>query len=367
MNKFPFGFFLIIYLFQFSLFGCSRPDKPKPPHTVSDVLNSFIGSAPYQYINLDKVQVQKINLTKDNIIYSLKRKITNGKPFLGSITKVTLVNDHFYIYDAESNAIFEIDMEGNVKGPLTQKGRGPGEQLYDTNLKSNKNYIYANDGLGLRINRYTHEMIPVDPLINCGALYDVNNDIILTGNRNSITNPNQGQIVISPLNNLTDTLATIMPRIIPVGQQPQIFNGTRSSISHHNIIAANYYFLPMFFLFDKNYNHTRTVILKYSTFKKMDIPPMVIKKNSGNGRFGGIPPITEYKLLDNGDILFSIRRELFQLARSQNGTYKVVDKYQFNYALEKKPLWLSDIFPSKNKNEFYVSSLYYLFRVILPT
>lgn len=75
----------------------------------------------------------------------------------------------------------------DVRGPLTQTGRGPGEHSGWGILTSNTKYIYYTDANTARINRYTYEMTPVDPIkkFQFSRSVDLNNKIILTQNRSN--------------------------------------------------------------------------------------------------------------------------------------------------------------------------------------
>lgn len=346
--------------------SCSKSAERDSPETASDALNEFVASAPFQYINLDELDTQNIQLKKSAVIYSIT---DDGEPHVGHLSMFTQITDRFYIYDGIGNSIFEINMDGTVNGPLTREGAGPGEHGIIWNLKSNSRYLYAVDASNARANLYSTEMDFVGEKSDLFFL-DLNDELILTENHFSKgiapINPHQGRLVIRSMNNLADTLTTIMPRIIPAGFEPQMYNTPRVSLNRENIIVANYYFLPWLFLFDEQHIHTRTLIIEYSVFDEMDIPPMDFFKKLTNEGFGGIRPITEFKLMDNGDIYFSVRSELFHLSQSQEGNYHVVGKYQFFHPKEEGPLWISDVFQADSKNEIIIGSWEYLFRVRLP-
>lgn len=87
---------LLLILLSF-LYCCTGSEKRKPPETVSEPLNKLIRSAPYQYINLDEAEVYEINLTEDNIIYSVFQEDTEDEPLLGRIREYTLADDRFFI------------------------------------------------------------------------------------------------------------------------------------------------------------------------------------------------------------------------------------------------------------------------------
>lgn len=365
---------------------CSKTTEREPPETPSEVLNEVVRSAAYQYINLDELQLQEIILSENDIIYSVNGEVHHDEPLLGHISTSAYRQANFYIYDLPSAAIYKVSKEGAIEGPLTREGRGPGEHNIVGNLKGNTRHIYATDLNNARINRYTHEMEPVDPIPGfqhspSSSLVDLNDERMLTGNRNSggfsPVNPEQGLISVSPVDNLSDTIATIMPRIIPVGYQPMSFNNTSFSINSHNRIAASYAYLPWIFLFDEDNSHVLTLILEYSAFDEMNIPSMEIFRPQGNEGFGGANPVTRFRLMDDGDIFLTIYRkhsdqgkprELIRLTPSGDNSYKAVGKYNINYYGSDDVMWSYDSVPVSDGDNtlFYGRTPEYLFRFTLP-
>lgn len=94
------------------------------------------------------------------------------------------------------------------------------------------------------------------------------------------------------------------------------------------MIVAIYQFLPWLFLFDQEFTHLSTLITEYSKYDEMDILSMEFFRQLDNEGFGGVRPITEFKLMDNNEFL-SVRRELIHLTPSSDGTYQVSGKYWF--------------------------------------
>lgn len=360
----------LLFILMVMICSCTKSMEREPPVTVSDVLNEFVRSAPFQYLNLDDAKSFEIELTDEDIIYDVNRETGNG-PLLGQITDFVVSNDHFYVYDMNTNAVFLIEKEGEVKGPLTRSGAGPGEHGGIRNLRSNNNYIFGSDINNARINRYSHDMVAIDALYGFRSMFlDLNNERILTDNRNSVgfapEKPEQGIISVSSIYDLSDTLATILPRIIPYGYQPDVYNNPLFSINNQNKIVATYSPLPWLFLFDEEFNLTRTLILEYSIFDEMDIPEMDFFRPQGNQGFGGMMPITQYKIMDNGDLFITIERELIHLTPIHAGKYEVTGKYRFNYSGATYPMWdFSSVPEGGEQNIFYARNHEYLFRLNL--
>jgi len=86
-----FSFFKLILLLNLVqiLTGYYETIEREPPETVSEVLNELVRSASYQYINLDELQVQEIDLAEENIIYNVVGEMTrNHHPILGHLTDI---------------------------------------------------------------------------------------------------------------------------------------------------------------------------------------------------------------------------------------------------------------------------------------
>lgn len=364
--------------------GCTGADINEPPVTASDTLNQFVRTAPYHYINLNSVNVKEIEVRENHILYNVNDVTSNQNAIIGQLTHVDAFSRHFYVYDMMANGIFQIDTDGRVDGPLTAEGRGPGEHSMVGNLKVNNSFVFATDGNNGRINRYMYDMNPVNPIDNyiismSSNQIDLNDYRILTNNRLSVgyqpSAPEQGLIAIHPIENLSDTITTIMPRIIPVGYEPNIYNDTRFSINSTNLIAATYTLLPWIFLFDEENSLTETLILEYSVFDEMDILPMNISRPQQGGSTGSVMPFTYYKLLNNGDIFITLPTEfeqpsmnisgapvlnnipkdyeLIHLSIGSNGRYDVKGKYRFVNRVGDTPLWVKGLIWSEESNSFY--------------
>ncbi len=366
MNK-QFVPILAILFFSLTHFACNMENENKIPETPSTVLKEFVSEAKHQYINLDSYKLNHQKITDDNIIFKLNFNNEPNNALMGHLTKYTFSNFKFFIYDTEVKSIFGIDTVGVVEGPLTTQGRGPGEHISVGNIKSNKHFIYATDAFNGRINLYSHKLVPKTSLQGFTSLFeiDLNDNIILTVNQKSIgINPldaNQGVIAISSIADLTDTLATIFPRIIPEGYQPAMYNIPKFSLNSNNLIIAMYQFLPWIFIYDEDYNHQLSLIFEYSKFDKMDIPKMDFFKELDNEGFGGDFPFTGLKIMQNNHIFLYMGSELIHLIPS-DGSYEIAGKYIFTIEGEQKPVWISDIFSGMSENEYFIGSWYKIFR-----
>ncbi|MEX0598460.1 MAG: hypothetical protein WD512_18405 [Candidatus Paceibacterota bacterium] len=357
------------------IFGCTSQTEKTIPHTESDVLNEFVASAPVQYLSLDDTPIQYIHLNDDNIIFSTKNEYLNQEVIVSRISDFIYFNERFYIYDNFQFSVFQIQKNGTISGPFTSKGRGPGEHLVVTSLNNNSRYIYLTDLNNARINVYNEDMTYVHEIGSIKGFFktqyiDLNDKIMLFSNPNNAgfmpNSPDEGLIVVSPIEKYEETITTILPRIIPNGYQPQVYNSPNFSVNRKNEIAASYAPLPWVFLFDEKYSLKLTLVLEYSLFKEMNIPKMDFFKPKGNEGYGGAMPFRQFTLLDNGDLFISILNELIHISFDKNQQkYIVKARYQFIMDSHNYSLWVSNIYRSNDGTEFYAGNWDYLFRFSL--
>lgn len=261
-------------------------------HTSSEALNEFVNATQIQRINLDRAQTREVKLGPENIIYSIYDEVAQTNLILGHIKSAILIGDVFYVNDTPTKAVYRIDDDGDISGPFTRTGKGPGELNTVGEVFNNSESIYIPDYNNGRINRYSHDMETKRALDNF-LMTDIaiSEDYIFGANRMSDgfapQNPDEGLIVISSVESLDDTVETIMPRIIPEGYQPQVFNGVRFSANDIGQSIAVYSPLPWIFIFDENFQHTNTLILSYTAFDTLDVPKMELFRPKGNEGYGG--------------------------------------------------------------------------------
>lgn len=367
--------FSLITCLVFLLITCKSESTSDLPVTVSAALNTYVASAPFQRIIIDDIPPQKIQLKEEDFIYNTYINKPDNEPIISQITNFTYLNDRFYVYDRRSEAIFVIKLNGYVSGPYTQAGDGPGEHRFAGAIRSNSEFIYLMDINSSRINRYSPEMEIKDPLtelrVSLGAnIIDLNEEKILYSNQKSSgfvpENEEEGLIVISQTNNLTDTIRTMLPRIVPPGYQPNVYNTPIFSINQQSNIAAGYQPLPWVFIHNENFELERTLIFEYSVFEGMDIPELEFFRPIGNEGYGGAMPFSQIKLMDNGDLFLSIKKELIHLRQDKNGAYRLIGKYHFISELEDSAIWIADIYLGGVEGEFYAGNWNYLFKFYLP-
>lgn len=341
--------------------------------TSSEVLNSIIQNTSHQIINLDKVQTDEVFINESNIILDINQL---DSLFIGHIESVVKRKDKIYFYDLITKAVYILHEDGKIHGPVTREGKGPGEHDVISNLALNSSYIYLGDLNNARVNRYTHEMNSIDPITDFfSGRISVNDEKIIYQNHASSgfspSKPDQGLVGISSVNNLSDTLKTIMPRIIPSGYQPQVFNNVNFSMNNHNHIAASYTPLPWIFLYDKNHELENLLVLNYSEFDKLDLPEMDLFKPRSNMGYGGQVPINHYVLMDNGDLYVTLRNEVTHLVRVNSNKYEVIKRYKIVHEddsgsnVDESFLWTFNKVFYSNEEYAMVFNTEYIYRILL--
>lgn len=341
--------------------------------TPSEVLNTIAQTAPHQIINVDNTRAEEILVDEHSILFDLNKQ---DSLLIGHIQSVTMRDETIYMYDLGSKAVYLLDESGGLHGPKTREGRGPGEHNVISNLTSNSPYIYLGDSNNARINRYTPEMNPLDPIPEFHpSTISVSDEKIIYQNQSSSgfspSTPNQGRIGISSIHDVRDTLKTIMPRIIPGGYQPQVFNHVYFSMNNHNRIAASYTPIPWIFLYDENHELEKLLVLEYSEFDKLNLPEMELFRPQSNQGYGGQTPINHYVLMDNGELFITLRGEVIHLVPDNSGDYEVNKRFKIVYTGDQVPemeesfLWIFNKVFYSNEEYALVFNPEYIYRIAL--
>lgn len=321
------------------LLTCTESGERTLPVTESEPLNEKLQTAPVSWIDLDEVPVNDIHITEEQLLYSTYRDFDPGSDAIQLAHPHRLVagDEHIYIMSG-LDRIVEMTPEGEITGYATRVGSGPGEHDHNTRfIFSNDHNIFLNDSNHGRINVYDRDFSFKEEInILIPDIYlALNNEFIVFNNQQNYgmhtEAPDQGLLKIAPLSNPEDSVATIMPRIVPSGMQPAFYNGVFRSINRHNEIAAAYQPLPWIFLFDDSFNHHHTILLEASFLDTLSIPPLEFSEPRGTDGVGGRLPLTNLYFLDNGDLLIhSPFKGTLHVSPDQNGFYHPEQLYRFH-------------------------------------
>jgi hypothetical protein len=343
------------------------------PETPSEVLNAVIQTAPHQIINVDNTRAEEILVDEHSILFDLNKQ---DSLFIGHIQSVTMREGKIYLYDLGSKAVYLLNESGELSGPKTREGQGPGEHNVISNLASNSARVYLGDSNNARINRYTPEMNSLNPIPEFyPSMISVSDEKIIYQNQSSSgfspSAPDQGRIGISSIDDVSDMLKTIMSRIIPAGFQPQVFNHVYFSMNNHNRIAASYTPIPWIFLYDEKHELEKILVLDYSEFDKLEIPEMQLFRPQSNRGYGGQTPINHYVLMDNGDLFVTLRGEVIHLSPGSSGNYIVKKRFRIIHEstqdseIEESFLWTFNKVFYSNDEYAIAFNPEYIYRILL--
>lgn len=362
----------ILSFFFLLIVSCNNEEKKEAskefPRTESKALNKFIEAAAVQYINLDTIPTIKINITDDNIIfYSANEDAEN---YVGYMRNFIAERDLIYVYNFDRHNIVGVCYNGFSVGPVTKDGRGPGElETFEGGMDSNSKNIFVSDANNARINIYSKEFKFIETISSI-RVNDVKiNDEYIAYNRYATEYQGvktSGLISIAAVNDPLKVISKIMPKIIPDGYEPRVFNGVDFNINRRSEIAASYSHLPWISLFDEKFELERTLIIEDSDFLQRDLVPLKIEKiNPGNRNgIGGETIFTRFEILDNGD-LFIIDEEIIHLKRLVDRSYAAIARYKINYTDAEETFWVDQINVLPN-GKIIASNWYYLFEFELP-
>lgn len=328
-----------IYTSVICLFSCLPNSNQELPVTQSEIFNTFIRAAPVSRINLDEVAIHEVYLEDDNILYSVARDfdISSGELQLSSPVRLVEGSNHLYVYDFNSPEIVEMTRNGRITRTVTREGRGPGEiNRFSSTLIANDEIIMINDFNNGRLNVYDHHFSYLESIdIQIPGLdrISISNDRMIHQNQMSSglfpVDPSQGLLLVRSIMNVSDTLATLIPRLVPVGHQPGAFNSLQYSMNSNNKVLAGYRPLPWLFLFGKDFSHQLSILLEAAAFDSLNTPPLEFFPVQDHEGFRVSIPISRFDLLDNDQILVSCPIGLIHLVPNSDGNYEAVKIYRF--------------------------------------
>lgn len=335
MNKAEFQYFvkMIRKILLLVLLGSCSAKSPTPadyPETESDILNQFIKSAPIQYISLDEIPIDTIVLKQENFHYK-----SDGTPINEhnlQLKAPIIERENIYAYDKFSEQIIRLNKNGKVDKVLARKGKGPGEVLDVLHMERNDSKYFVSDVGNARILIYDIDFRLQQSIEGVRAMrFSVNNEFLCYRNMINSGAPASGLVSIIRINSPEDSVAQIMPKIIPDGYQPRVFNAAAFDINKHNEVAASYTYLPWIFLFDDSFDLERTLIFEGSEMDKRNLLPLNIYRGNSGSALGYERAFSNFKLSDTGDLYITDQLGIIHLKRKEDRSYEAVKLYSFHY------------------------------------
>lgn len=347
------------------LTACADSQGIEHPTTESKVLNEFISQTPVQYIDLDEIQTTHIEVNKSDIIYDLQSD--ESEPIISDIRHFVNTDHSYYVYSWAQRVIYQIGKDGTKHGQLTKAGRGPGEHGILSSLTMNSESIFIADEENARINIYDHDFDYQKTVPRILARdVAVNENLLLTTQLNYQGLTDSGLVKIAALDAPQKAVKYIMPKIVPDGYQPFIYNSVDIAVNNHNQIAASYSPLPWIFLFNENQELEHTLLFQDSRFDSLNTVPLNIRKPNPNNKdgVGGANLLQRFVLMDNGD-LFILNNVIEHLIKNEDGSYEHAGRYKVIYPGTDRTFWVDQLIPLKD-GKMVASNWYYLFEFELP-
>ena len=349
------------------IIGCGKAIKEeKYPVTESEVLNNFIRLAPVQYVNLDSLRTIHIELSEEDIIFNSENQDMNS--LVGWMTYSIAADDAFYVFERSDKKIVQVNMDGQIEKTVATNGRGPGEVLSVSSMAKNSKNIFVADKANARVNIYDNDF-NIEKTLTSFLVEDisVNEEYIIYNETTYQGVKTSGMITIAKLSSPQDSIAKVMPKIVPDGMQPMVFNSVSFDINNKNEIAASSDHLPWITLFDSNFSIERTLIFESSDFYKRDLVELKIHQPDPNNiaGIGGAYIMTNFRYLDNGSLFIIDSDGIIYLRRNKDRSYEAVAKYVVNYPKSGKSFWVGS-FDVSDLGYVKASNWHYLFQFKLP-
>ncbi|MDZ7805480.1 MAG: hypothetical protein U5K71_00015 [Gracilimonas sp.] len=224
-------------------------------------------------------------MDEENIIFDLMQD--ESDPIISDIRYFVSTHNNYYVYSWILREIYQIGKDGTKHGQSTKEGRGPGEHSMLSSLAMNSKWIFTADEENARVNIYNHDFDYQKTVPEILAKdIAVSENLLLTTRFNYEGLTDNGLVKIAFLNTPEKAVKFIMPKIVPDGYQPFIYNSVDIAINNYNQIAASYSPLPWIFLFDENQELENALLFEDSRFDSLDRVPLDIHKPDPNNQDG---------------------------------------------------------------------------------
>lgn len=370
--KTSFRVLLVIAIWICTFAGCKKVQTENEfvRETENEFLNSLLGGAPVQLIDLDKSNADSIHIEDQNI---MGMDSIEDFPFpldLYGVNGMIAIGDSVYVAAQRHNNIWVMNRSGIWIRKVGREGRGPGEFRNLRSLNKNNHSIYSMDVGNQRVFVYDYDLNFKNSLDaqftwpeNNMAVDDVN--LYLPTDLSS-----ENLIEIRDANAPFNQKGTFVPRLIPNGMQPFAYNLYKITANHNELIAFGYTGLPYVFIFDKTLKHILTLVLKSETFNEFENPPVRPVRGSENDIYRVNLFFEGLFLMENGSLYIAQQPFLHRL--NWNGEqFDVMQSWRYTYSEPDenedsvRTIYVHDVIAETNV--MYLSSRLspYVFRIYL--
>jgi len=352
---------LLISILPIIFTGCEINQQNKVIKTDNETLNELLQGAPLQLINLDKIIPDSINIDTDNILGIDSYSDFPALPHLYGVNGMTMAGDYLYIGDQRHNEIWVMDKLGKWIRKKGGEGSGPGEFRGLTGVYSNSRYIYSMDIGNQRINVYNHQLLYKNS-IDASIIWPFN-DMSVDDSYLYLPEERSHEKMIEIREAVTPYRKknSAIPRLIPQGMQPIVYNKYKITSGHHELIVFGYSSLPFVFIFDKNFNQLLTIVLESDIYHDFDNPSVKPVASLGNEIHSFSQYFEGLFLMEDGSLFIAKQPYLFSLKwngnkfdfeRSWRFTYQSpIDRYEspqnvfvHNVVADEDAMYISSMF-----------------------
>lgn len=314
------SYYLILIFF---IINCSSNNTKNNFEAPFEQLDAFVNDVPVLQVNIDEIPITEVVVQDKNVIYYLNENIDS----LSSLSGITKMNNGFLFYDLGLKKLYKLSQDGKKVISFANEGRGPGEVNGVRHIDVNSKHIYVSDSGNRRINIYDQQLNFIRSEVELFSTEFYVNDNIYASESSSNYGA-ENLLSIKTIDDFTETRASLLPRLVPLGYQPTGLNGTHFALNNNRLVAA-YSAIPWVFIFDNDFTLKQTLIFSKSSFDSLDTWQLTIDKGNTEKSYFGRNPITKINILENGTIIIGVRNELIILSRNELGFYEPVSRLVF--------------------------------------
>lgn len=280
--------------------GCTESASPQVDLIDADLPESLRGG---EQVAVDLDRTEPVELAPDRTIGEAAD--TTGL-FLAEPTDVIALGDSVYIADIKHHAIMVADRQGRLVRQIGREGQAPGEFIEPALLAANDRYVFVYDHGNRRVQVFDHRFDYVRSIPH-GFLW-LSRTIVADDNRLFLPESITDSLMISVYDaeQSFQKKTALMPRLLPLGQQPLALNIALVTTDGTDACAV-YIGLPYVFCFDDRLAHQRTFVFKGGPVETLNNPIPGRMEFSGGNTAAVMPFVMDFALRD--DLLFLAHRE----------------------------------------------------------
>jgi hypothetical protein len=248
----------IIILSAIILISCNREGVYIE---IYDYLSKYMYMSENTYeINLDNIE--NIELTPKFLIKNQPLDDIDHAFYLSNPIGIITLWDSLYILDNKQKSIFVVAPDLEIKRKMYREGMGPGEFLNPLDIATNGEFIFIYDGGNIRIDIFNQDFEFIKSIDGIPQFFrrslSSGDSLLYVADRNS---NKSGSITQYKLYPEIEEKLQLMPRLLPLGQQPQVLNSVEFYSNSKGYLVAGYSPIPNLFIYDPDGELIHYIIL----------------------------------------------------------------------------------------------------------